>query len=105
MTYIATAIIVKFIQGIRLDERKSDKKGSLKTGGLKELAKVAIIVTRPAWPKTMRIEAIRRLWGVAVINSDSFVVNPVAVKQDSAWNFARDHSKPVNWKAIAPIRN
>jgi predicted metallopeptidase len=81
---MAATIIVKFIHGIILNERKSDKKGILTTDGLKELAKVAIIVTRPAWPKTIRIEAIRRLWGTAVISSASFVVNPVAVKHDKA---------------------
>ena len=75
-------IIVRFIHGIRLNERKSDKKGIL--AGLKELAKVAIIVTRPAWPKIIRTEAIRRLWGVAVTNSASLVVNPVAVKHERA---------------------
>ena len=81
---MATAMIVKFIQGIKLGETKSGKKVSLMTGGLKELAKVAIIVTKPAWPKIMRMDAIRRLCGVAVINSASLVVKPVAVKHDRA---------------------
>jgi len=31
------------------------------------------------------------------------VVNPVPVKQDKDWKLARDHSRPVNSNAIAPI--
>jgi hypothetical protein len=49
-----------------------------------ELARVATIVIKPAWPKTIRIEAIRRLCRFVTINSASEVVKPVEVKQERA---------------------
>jgi hypothetical protein len=96
---MAATIIIRFIKGRTLSEIVTAEKGITNFSaarGLSELAKVAIIVTKPACPKTIRTVAIRRLRRSLVINSDSFVVKPVAVKHDSAWNFANDHSIPVN---------
>jgi hypothetical protein len=64
--------------------------------GTIELAKVEIIITKPALPNIIRTEAILRLCLLLVINSASFVVKPVPEKHDSAWNLAKDHSSPVN---------
>ena len=100
MIYIATAVIVRFIQGSALFGMENGKSGmsnfSTIARGLNEFANVAIIVIKPALPKTIMTEAIRRLRGLFVISSASFVVNPVPVKHERAWNLAKDHSRPVN---------
>lgn len=98
----------RLAQGINRGGNIFTIKGILNPGinesARRELAKVATILTNPAWPRTIRAEAIRRRWGLPVINSDSLVVNPVPVKHDKDWNLENDQSSPVNWKAIAPIR-
>jgi len=65
MAYTTDTIVTKFIQGSKLDGTMARKKGIVNLGiivaGLNELAKVAIRVTRPAWPKIISVEAIFRL--------------------------------------------
>ena len=77
--------MIRFIKGANQEVKDTRRKGILtpNVSVLNELAKVAINETNPAFPKTMRIDAIRLLWILRVINSDSRVVNPVPVKQRS----------------------
>ncbi len=97
----------KLIQGSKRDGITRSKNGTLNCGnnrfGRKVLAKVAIIVTSPTFPKIIKVDAMRRLWGLLTTSSASLVVKPVPEKQDIDWNFAKDHSNPVSSKAIAPI--
>ena len=99
--YTTTKMIARFTHftnsGFMLNGKNdSDNLDSIVSWGNTELAKVAIKITKPALPKIIRIVAILRLCLSLVISSDSFVVNPVPEKHDSAWNFAKDHSSPVN---------
>ena len=69
-----------------------------------ELAKVAMRVTRPAFPRIIKVLAIflRALW--LTIISASRVVYPVPEKHDRDWNLACDHDIPVRLNATALMR-
>ena len=64
----------------------------------------AMIVTRPAFPSSMRVRMMRRRIGWLTTDSDSLVVKPTPVIADRAWNLATSYGTPVAINATVAIR-